>query len=317
MKLLIALIALAAASPLLITEQAANDLKETAPFEVYDANENPFRDWTINEMKAFLFGTELNTELDKEFFADRQHSIKKELEAMNASVPTDFDSRKQWPNCIHPIRDQQQCGSCWAFSVSEVMSDRFCIASNGAIDVVLSPQYQLQCDWWDHGCNGGILSFCWSFQEGGGDATDACVPYSSGSGSVPWTCPSSCSDGSKFQRYPAKKSSAKHFSDVESAKVAIMTDGPIQAGFTVYEDFMHYKGGIYKYTSGSALGGHAVKIVGWGNEDGTDYWIVANSWNTTWGEQGFFRIAFGQCDMDSQLYAGEANVDAVTGFHTF
>lgn len=54
-------------------------------------------------------------------------------------VPTAFDSRKQWPKCIHPIRNQEHCGSCWAFSGSEVLSDRLCIASNGTIDVVLSP----------------------------------------------------------------------------------------------------------------------------------------------------------------------------------
>lgn len=54
-------------------------------------------------------------------------------------VPTNFDSRTQWPDCIHEIRDQAQCGSCWAFAGSETLSDRFCIASNGSVNVVLSP----------------------------------------------------------------------------------------------------------------------------------------------------------------------------------
>lgn len=69
-----------------------------------------------------------------------------------------------------------------------------------------------------------------------------------------------------------------------------MTNGPVETGFTVYSDFMSYRGGIYEQNSYSALGGHAVKIVGWGVEDGTDYWIVANSWGPSWGEEGFFRI---------------------------
>ncbi len=53
-----------------------------------------------------------------------------------------------------------------------------------------------------------------------------------------------------------------------------MKNGPVQTAFTVYEDFPTYKSGVYKHVSGSALGGHAVKMVGWGVEDGTPYWLV-------------------------------------------
>jgi len=71
----------------------------------------------------------------------------------------------------------------------------------------------------------------------------------------------------------------------------------------VYQDFMNYKSGVYKYTSGGLLGGHAVKMVGWGSENGVDYWICANSWSTKWGEQGFFRIKTGECNIDQAVYA--------------
>ena len=54
-------------------------------------------------------------------------------------IPESFDAREEWPDCIHPIRNQGHCGSCWAFAGSEVLSDRFCIASYGKINVVLSP----------------------------------------------------------------------------------------------------------------------------------------------------------------------------------
>ena len=66
------------------------------------------------------------------------------------------------------------------------------------------------------------------------------------------------------------------------------------AAFTVYEDFVNYKSGVYKHVSGSALGGHAVKIIGWGE----DHWLVMNSWNETWGDKGLFRIAYGECGID-------------------
>ena len=61
---------------------------------------------------------------------------------------------------------------------------------------------------------------------------------------------------------------------------------------------MNYASGIYEHTTGSQLGGHAVKIVGYG----TDHWIIANSWSTKWGENGFFRIKFGECGVDSVAY---------------
>ena len=80
---------------------------------------------------------------------------------------------------------------------------------------------------------------------------------------------------------------------------AIMKDGPVETAFTVYSDFENYAGGVYKHTGGSMLGGHAVRIVGWGTDNGEAYWKVANSWNPFWGEKGYFRIAHGQCGIDS------------------
>jgi len=64
----------------------------------------------------------------------------------------------------------------------------------------------------------------------------------------------------------------------------------MQTGFTVYEDFFNYKSGVYHHVYGKMEGGHAVKIVGWGVENDVPYWICANSWDKTWGEDGFFRI---------------------------
>jgi len=76
----------------------------------------------------------------------------------------------------------------------------------------------------------------------------------------------------------------------------------METSFNVYSDFMNYKSGIYQHTSGYLEGGHAIKILGWGVEGGVDYWICANSWGTSWGEDGFFRIAYGECGIDSAVY---------------
>jgi len=226
--------------------------------------------------------------------------------AIRDDLPKSFDSRTQWPKCIHEIRDQQQCGSCWAFAASEVLSDRFCIASQSSTDVIMSPQELVSCDTQDYGCNGGYVDKSWDYIRDTGIVSDGCLPYTSGggdSGSCPFNSNNSCEDGSPFKRYQV--SAHGQLTTIQDAKADIAANGPVEAAFDVYDDFMSYQGGVYRRQSDNLLGGHAVKIVGWGvDADGTEYWIVANSWNTSWGENGFFRIAFGECNFEQSLWAG-------------
>ena len=72
-----------------------------------------------------------------------------------------------------------------------------------------------------------------------------------------------------------------------------MTNGPVEAAYTVYEDFYNYKSGVYVHTSGRQLGGHAVRILGWGVSGSTPYWLVANSWNTDWVGTGKMLLSMG------------------------
>ncbi|XP_016121449.1 cathepsin B-like, partial [Sinocyclocheilus grahami] len=85
----------------------------------------------------------------------------------------------------------------------------------------------------------------------------------------------------------------------------LFKNGPVEAAFTVYEDFLHYKSGVYQHVSGSVLGGHAIKILGWGEENSVPYWLAANSWNTDWGDNGFFKILRGEdhCGIESEIVA--------------
>ncbi len=79
--------------------------------------------------------------------------------------------------------------------------------------------------------------------------------------------------------------------------------GPVEAAFTVYADFLTYKSGVYEHKHGAELGGHAIKVMGWGVEDGKKYWLVANSWNEDWGDMGTFKIARGtdECGIESSV----------------
>jgi cathepsin B len=86
----------------------------------------------------------------------------------------------------------------------------------------------------------------------------------------------------------------------------------METAFTVYSDFMNYQSGVYHHVSGSVEGGHAVKILGWGTESGMDYWLCANSWGTSWGIDGFFKIKQGDCGIDSTVYACTPDVSTAT-----
>jgi len=232
-------------------------------------------------------------------------------EAMgNDTIPDEFDARTKWPGLVHSIRDQQQCGSCWAFSASEVLSDRVAIAT-GKPSPVLSAEDMVSCDRGDNGCGGGQLPKAWDFLTNTGIVTESCFPYTAGTGEAA-TCETKCVDSESFTKTKAKNSYA--IKGVANMQKEIMTNGPVQVAFKVYKSFMTYKGGVYQKHWNEFLpeGGHAVKVIGWGTENGVDYWLVANSWNTSWGLDGFFKIKRGsdQCGIETlgPPYAGLPDV---------
>jgi cathepsin B len=224
-------------------------------------------------------------------------------------VPSSFDARTKWPGLILPIRNQERCGSCWAFSAAETLGDRFSIASGKPGSPVLSAQDLVSCDTTDMGCQGGMLPNAWGYLQNSGTVDNTCLPYTSGGGDS-GTCPNKCVNNQTW-------SSVKHFAknsypiqSVAAMQKEIMANGPIQVAFMVYESFMSYKSGVYwkHWYELKPLGGHAVKIIGWGTEGGYDYWLVANSWGESWGLDGYFKILKGadECDIESAgpPYAG-------------
>mmetsp|Transcript_26199 Transcript_26199/g.45078 ORF Transcript_26199/g.45078 Transcript_26199/m.45078 type:complete len:340 (-) Transcript_26199:525-1544(-) len=224
-------------------------------------------------------------------------------------VPGTFDARVKWPSSIHPIRNQKSCGSCWAFSSTEVLSDRFSVASANQIDVVLSPEDMVSCDRLDNGCHGGFLPMAWHYLKSKGVVKDTCFPYTAGEAGQPDQCRRQCVGDEKFAKY--KASSYYKLAKVQAIMTDIYQNGPVQAAMLVYADFPSYKTGVYQKTVEDTIGGHAIKIVGWGSEKGLDYWLIANSWGDQWGENGYFRIRRGvdECGIESQIYAGLPDVD--------
>eukprot|EP00350_Pseudokeronopsis_sp_OXSARD2_P004237 CAMPEP_0170540092 /NCGR_PEP_ID=MMETSP0211-20121228/115_1 /TAXON_ID=311385 /ORGANISM="Pseudokeronopsis sp., Strain OXSARD2" /LENGTH=308 /DNA_ID=CAMNT_0010842371 /DNA_START=21 /DNA_END=950 /DNA_ORIENTATION=- len=272
-----------------VVEHIRENAKTWKPREV---NENPLSKYTLDELKGML-GDDSN--------ADMGHLW--EFKNSIPTLPDNFDSREEWPDCIHPIRDQASCGSCWAFGATEALSDRFCIYSGGAVDIVLSPQDMVSCDKSNSACSGGNIGRAWDYLENTGVVSDACMPYSSGKGQVE-ACPSGCDTFlASPTKYKCEAGSAAYASGIRNIRSFLM-EGPLDVNFKVYEDFYSYDSGIYVQTSNVYHGGHAVKLVGFGHDEetGLDFWTIANSWGPDWGENGFFRMAWGEVEVDDVGY---------------
>jgi len=201
-----------------------------------------------------------------------------------------------------PVKDQLQdlCGSCWAFGALSALEANVKIWNDDPFeDVDLSEQYLLSCS--PGSCSGWYLSFTLRWIKQNGMIIESCFPYSADD-TIP--CESKCSEYreylfgiTNYQKIPR---------DIEQIKNALVTYGPLPASMIVYEDFYpDFDGGIYRHESGGIVFGHCVAIVGyddtWGDED-EGYWICKNSWGANWGEEGWFRIAYGECDIESEVY---------------
>jgi cathepsin B len=286
-----------------------------------------FEQATVKEVK-YLLGT---------FLTSHEELRKKvpfiEVEELQG-LPEEYDARVQYPNCesIKEIRDQSTCGSCWAFSAAEVMSDRICIHSNQTLQTRVSPQQLVSCcKDCGHGCNGGwpLKAFNYWGQTGivtgglYGQYAQTCMPYvfppcdhhvdgkygPCGSSKPTPECSLRCNSSYNVPFLQDKTYGTSYGVPKKETSIQqeIVSHGPVSAAFMVYDDFLTYKSGVYRKTKGAKqLGGHAVKIIGYGVENGTKYWLVVNSWNEGWGDKGLFKIARGgnECGIEEEIVAG-------------
>lgn len=184
---------------------------------------------------------------------------------------------------VTPVKNQASCGSCWAFSTTGSVEGAWQIAGNGLVS--LSEEQLVQCDTrHDSGCQGGLMDYAFEYiKEAGGITSEAAYPYTSGSGNR----------GRCKSPIPAAVATVSSFEDVTANNVlqlqAALTIGPVSVAVEADQSaWQSYRSGVMDSESCGTQLDHGVLAVGFNSAE--SYWIVKNSWGTTWGEAGFIRL---------------------------
>lgn len=194
---------------------------------------------------------------------------------------------------VTPVKDQGQCGSCWTFSTTGALEGAYYIKYGNLVS--FSEQQLVDCDNFknggkDFGCNGGIMdnAFNW-ISKNGGLCNEESYPYESGVTKKSENCQKTCSiiSNSKVISYvdvvPSSDIMMMAALDKQPVSVAIEAD---------QKDFQLYKSGVFTGICGTNLD-HGVLLVGYGTDNGNDYYILKNSWGETWGKNGYIYLGRG------------------------
>jgi len=190
---------------------------------------------------------------------------------------------------VTPVKDQQQCGSCWAFSVAETLESANLVAKKVNVSIRVSEQQIVDCDNTDGGCNGGNPETAWDYIIGtGGLDSEASYPYTAADG----TC--------KFKKANVVASVSSWKYATSSGDEKTLQNNLVSKPLSICVDAANWQ----DYTTGIMTAwecawivtlDHCVELVGYSTTDGsTPYWIVRNSWGTGWGEQGYIRLTMNE-----------------------
>ncbi|KAL5562446.1 hypothetical protein UlMin_032193 [Ulmus minor] len=242
----------------------------------YKVGLNRFADLTNEEFRAIYLGAKMDRK------GKLSGSRKSDRYAFRAGdkLPESVDWRKE--GAVPPVKDQGSCGSCWAFSTIGAVEGINKIVTGELIS--LSEQELVDCDTsYNQGCNGGLMDYAFEFIiNNGGIDSEEDYPYGG-------------RDGRCDQiRKNAHVVTIDGYEDVpendENALKKAVANQPVSVAIEAGgREFQLYQSGVFTGRCGTQLD-HGVVAVGYGTENGKDYWIVRNSWGSSWGEDGYLRM---------------------------
>lgn len=200
-----------------------------------------------------------------------------------SSIPLSFDWRDR--GAVTKVKNQMICGSCYAFSALGSIEGQHFIQNGKLIE--LSEQDIIDCagDYGGFGCEGGIPSSVFDYVTNKGISLTSDYPYEGKKGD----CRTS---KNKVEINLKGFGILKANNNEKNLMRAVAEIGPLDVGFDAeHESFMRYAGGIYFEKNCSNDLNHGMLLVGYGSENGIDFWILKNSYDVTWGEAGFIRVA--------------------------
>jgi len=244
----------------------------------YKLKLNKFADMTNHEFRTTYAGSKVN---HHRMFRGTPRGNGTFMYANFNNAPPSVDWRKK--GAVTPVKDQGQCGSCWAFSTVVAVEGINQIKTNRLVP--LSEQELIDCDNKENqGCNGGLMEYAFEYiKQNGGLTTETYYPYTANDGSC---------DSTK-ENVPAVSIDGHEnvLANDEDALLKAVANQPVSVAIDAGgSDFQFYSEGVFTGDCGKELD-HGVAIVGYGTTvDGTNYWIVRNSWGAEWGEQGYIRM---------------------------
>ncbi|KAL8532131.1 hypothetical protein ACS0TY_008662 [Phlomoides rotata] len=252
------------------------DSSNSAGIRPYKLDINSFADLTNEEFKATRNGYKMEFHKSSKVSSFRYANV--------SAVPSSVDWRKK--GAVTGVKDQGQCGCCWAFSAVAAIEGINQLTTGTLIS--LSEQELVDCDTSeDEGCNGGLMDNAFEFIIGNkGLTTESNYPYEGTDG----TCNTKkeSSDAAKITGYEDVPSNS------ESGLMKAVANQPVSVAIDASgSDFQFYSSGVFTGECGTDLD-HGVTAVGYGaTSDGTKYWLVKNSWGSSWGESGYIRMQRG------------------------
>ena len=185
---------------------------------------------------------------------------------------------------VTPIKNQSQCGSCWAFATASVMESSIKLNYNEELD--LSEQAIVSCAK-SGSCGGGNYGDAFSYFQSVGPVSEKTAPYRA----INQPCSQYKLESYLVAAWAYLTPSNNRKISVEDIKAALCKYGPLAACVYVTDDFMLYTGGVFDEFNPKDTFNHAITIVGW--DDEKQAFLIKNSWGTSWGENGFMWIRYG------------------------